>query len=60
VTVGEAKAFHEFVLFVRAHIRPDADNMYYTEVMEEFYALMYRVNPKEPCCYGDTFVGVLI
>jgi len=60
MTAAEVKAFHEFVVYVRQHMSADCDNMYYSEVMEEFWTLVYRVNPKETCCYGDTFVGVLI
>ena len=62
MTKAQRKAYAEFVSYVRNEFEPRSKGdapIYTYEVWEEFYALVYRVDPQCPILYEHSFLGVL-
>ena len=63
MTEARKKAYSELVAYVLREFTPvtlGTDPIYASEVMEEFYALVYRVDPDCRHLYASEFPGVLL
>lgn len=60
MTIEERKAFQQFANYVYNNMLPINDNMYSTEVLETFHALVYAVDPTCLLLYGDSLVEVFL
>lgn len=58
MTTSEAKVFDQLVSYVVTNFEPSQPDMFHCQFWENFWNMVYRVNPRCHALYG-TFEGVL-